>query len=64
MEKTYTIRVRAAGNREPSLFEGSYDLCVNLAHSLEGFPADTMSVEIWDTDTCKTCYRWVSPQWN
>lgn len=63
MTMNYTIKIRASGNSEPTLLEGTYDKVMNLAHSLENFSKDVMYVEIWDED-CNTKYKWASEHWN
>lgn len=59
----YTLKLLASGNRGATLFEGSYDTVMNLAHALELCPSDVVSLEVWDVE-CTTHYKWLSPFWN
>ena len=45
------------------LFEGSYDACMNLVHSVEGFDKDYVRVEVWDTDSGITKYVKKNSYW-
>lgn len=51
-------------NRQVSLFEGNYDACMGLAHALERFPSDVVSLEVYDSETMEEKYKWKSPEWN
>jgi len=63
VQAMFTIRIKAAGNPTPTLIEGTYDRVMAFAHALEVFPSDVVSVEVWNTDTMETTYKWESAEW-
>ena len=46
------------------LFEGNYDKCMALVHSVEGFDKDYVRVEIWEDESGKTVYVKKNPYWS
>jgi hypothetical protein len=61
--KEFILRLQASGNRTPTLFEGDKDSVMNLAHSFTRFPGDVVKVEVWESDSCNTVWKWESPNW-
>ena len=59
----FTLRITHVGN-DVKLFEGNYDDCMRLAHAIERFPQDYVTVEIYDTDTCEEKYLRNSEFWD
>jgi len=59
----FTLRITHVGN-DVKLFEGNYDDCMGLAHAIERFPQDYVTVEIYDTDTCEEKYLRNSEFWD
>ena len=58
----FATRITTPSNHVP-LFEWDYDSCMTLAHAVERFPSDVVSVEVYNTDTLDTTYKWESPDW-
>lgn len=58
----FTLRLEEVG-RHISLFEGAYGDCITLAHAIERFPVDYISLEVYDNETGKVYYHKLSPHW-
>jgi hypothetical protein len=44
-----------------SLFRGTYDATMGLAHALERFPVNVVQLSVHNTDSLNLHYFWASP---
>ena len=60
--KPFVVRLTSPGNKVVIL-EGTWENCFNLALAASKFQEDLFTVGIYDSNTGKPKYEWVSSQW-